>query len=39
VVREGGEVRIGFPLFAIGFFNSLILPQLFARRWRTPPGR
>ena len=38
VVREGGATHIGFPLFVIGFFNSLILPQLFARRWRTPPN-
>ena len=35
-VRAGGYAPIGFPLFAIGFFASLILPQILARRWRTP---
>ena len=39
VVREGGYTPIGFTLFAVGFFNSLILPLLFLRRWRTPPGK
>jgi hypothetical protein len=37
-VREGGYTPVGFPLFALGFFVSLILPQLLARRWRTPPA-
>lgn len=39
VLREGGYTAIGFPLFVIGFVNSLIVPQLLVRRWRTPPGR
>ncbi|MDB5684777.1 MAG: hypothetical protein JWM75_2475 [Sphingomonas bacterium] len=36
VIRTGGYPLVGLPLFVIGFFNSLILPQIFARRWRSP---
>lgn len=39
VLREGGHTPIGFTLFAIGFAASLIVPQILARRWRTPPPR
>ena len=39
VVRDGGYAPAGFPLFVVGFFNSLILPQILVRRWRTPPER
>ena len=39
VVREGGYPPVGFTLFVLGFVDSLILPQVFVRRWRTPPGR
>ncbi|MDB5663030.1 MAG: hypothetical protein JWN59_1368 [Sphingomonas bacterium] len=36
VIRTGGYPLVGLPLFVISFFNSLILPQIFARRWRSP---
>ena len=36
VIQPGGSTRIGFPPFVAGFFVSLILPQILARRWRTP---
>ena len=39
IVREGGYPPVGLPLFVLGFLESLIVPQLLARRWRTPPGR
>ena len=28
---------IGGVIFAIGFLDSLIVPQILARKWRTPP--
>ncbi|MEQ9661333.1 MAG: hypothetical protein RLN87_02160 [Parasphingopyxis sp.] len=37
VLREGGLPELGIPVFALGAFNSLIVPILLARRWRTPP--
>ena len=30
---------IGGILFAIGFIDGLIVPQILARKWRTPPVR
>ena len=39
VLREGGHMPIGFTLFVLGFIGSLIVPQILAGRWRTPPGR
>lgn len=35
-VRQGGFIALGAPLFFLGFVESLILPQLLARRWRSP---
>lgn len=29
---------IGSIIFAVGFLNSLIVPRLLIRKWRTPPG-
>lgn len=29
---------IGTIVFAIGFLDSLLLPRLLIRKWRTPPG-
>jgi hypothetical protein len=37
VIREGGYLLVGAPLFVIGFVESLILPQVLARKWRSPP--
>ncbi len=37
ILRDGGMPTVGAPLFVLGFFESLILPQIFARKWRTPP--
>lgn len=37
ILREGGWPTVGVPLFALGFVESLILPQIIARKWRTPP--
>jgi hypothetical protein len=39
IIREGGHVAIGLPLFVLGFLESLVLPQILSRRWRSPPGR
>ncbi len=38
-LRDGGDMPVGFPLFVVGFTASLILPQILARRWRTPRDR
>ena len=37
IIREGGWPLVGVSLFALGFLESLILPQIFVRKWRTPP--
>jgi hypothetical protein len=37
VIREGGYLLVGAPLFVAGFVESLILPQVLARKWRSPP--
>ncbi len=34
--RPGGFTALGLPLFAIGMFESLVLPRILAARWRTP---
>jgi len=39
ILREGGWPAVGLPLFIAGFFESLVVPQILARQWRTPPGR
>lgn len=36
LVRPGGLRAIGIPLALLGLVGSLILPKVFARRWRTP---
>ena len=36
IVREGGFPALGGPLFLLGFVESLILPQILARKWRSP---
>jgi hypothetical protein len=36
LVREGGFIALGAPLFFLGFGESLILPQILARKWRSP---
>ncbi|AGH49133.1 MULTISPECIES: hypothetical protein [Sphingomonadales] len=36
ILRAGGLPAAGVPLFAIGFLQSLIVPQILARKWRTP---
>lgn len=30
---------IGGTVFAAGFIDALIAPQLLIRKWRTPPGQ
>ena len=27
---------IGYPLLAIGLLDALVVPQILARKWRTP---
>ena len=39
LMRAGGVTAVGFPIFALGFAESLILPIFLLRRWRTPPRR
>ncbi|TVV70132.1 hypothetical protein [Sphingomonas solaris] len=35
LVRAGGWMALGLPLFAIGLFESLVLPQILVSRWRS----
>ncbi|SFR81455.1 hypothetical protein [Sphingomonas jatrophae] len=37
VLDKGGNALVGGLLFALGFFESLVLPRILIRRWRTPP--
>ncbi|WP_231639248.1 hypothetical protein [Sphingomonas profundi] len=36
LVRVGGDVLIGLPVFAIGLFQALVLPKILAGQWSTP---
>lgn len=36
IVRDGGSIALGGPIFILGFVESLILPQILARKWRSP---
>lgn len=38
ILRAGGWPVLGIPLFVAGFVESLLLPKLFAGKWRSPPG-
>lgn len=35
LIREGGHVPIGVPVFVIGLFEALVLPQILVARWRS----
>jgi len=37
LLDEGGNMLVGALVFFLGFFESLLLPKMLARRWRTPP--
>ena len=39
LLDEGGNPPVGVLLFAVGFAESMLLPALLVRRWRsgTPP--
>ncbi|ARS29150.1 hypothetical protein [Sphingomonas sp. KC8] len=37
ILQAGGLPIAGIPLFALGFAEALLLPQILARKWRTPP--
>lgn len=37
ILKDGGMPTLGVPLFLLGFVESLIVPQILARKWRTPP--
>ncbi|MET0269918.1 MAG: hypothetical protein ABW173_05770 [Sphingomonas sp.] len=37
LLDTGGNARVGSILFVAGFAESLVLPQILVRRWRTPP--
>ncbi|HWW65483.1 MAG TPA: hypothetical protein VNZ43_12030 [Sphingomonadaceae bacterium] len=37
IVRTGGWPALGLPIFVVGFAESLLLPRILARRWRSPP--
>ena len=36
MLREGGMPIVGVPIFVFGALESLVLPQILARRWRSP---
>lgn len=38
ILREGGWMALGMPLFLLGVFEALWLPIILARRWKTPPS-
>ena len=37
ILRPDGWPMLGVPLFLLGVAESLIVPRILARRWRTPP--
>lgn len=38
LVADGGAPGIGLPVAFVGLLESLLLPKLFAGRWRTRDG-
>lgn len=36
IVELDGSPLLGGGLFLLGFFESLILPQILVRKWRSP---
>lgn len=38
LLRPGGWPAVGAPLFLLGFAESLLLPIVLAKRWRSPPA-
>ena len=39
LLRDGGVPLVGVPIALLGLLESLLLPKMFARRWRTPGDR
>lgn len=37
ILRFGGWPALGIPLVALGSFEAIVLPTIFARRWKSPP--
>lgn len=37
ILRIGGWPMLGIPLVALGSFEALVLPQILAQRWKSPP--
>ncbi|MEM8695645.1 MAG: hypothetical protein AAGE05_06445 [Pseudomonadota bacterium] len=37
ILREGGWPMLGIPVFAIGLFESLVLPTILAQKWKSSP--
>lgn len=38
LVEPGGLPALGIPLVLIGLAESIVLPLVLVRRWRTPPN-
>ena len=38
IFRPGGWPEVGAPLLLLGAIETLFLPRLLARRWRSPDG-
>ena len=36
LLTPGGNMLAGLPLVIIGVLDAAVIPQLLARRWRTP---
>lgn len=36
LLTPGGDMLIGLPLVIVGVLDATVIPQLLARRWRTP---
>ena len=36
ILREGGWAGLGVPMFIAGLIESLVVPQILVRQWRTP---
>ena len=35
LVRVGGDMLIGVPVFAVGLFQAMVLPKILASQWST----
>ena len=39
ILRTGGWLVLGVPIFMLGMFEALLLPTILAKRWNRQSGK